>query len=55
MPLPSKIVAEVLPPIDVVAQWEHDPDVRVIDGRVRRAMQAGLDRLARARRFPIIG
>ena len=55
MPLPSKIVAEVLAPIDVVAQWEIDPDVHKIDGRVRRAMQAGLDRLARARRLPIIG
>lgn len=55
LPLPSKIVAEVLAPIDVVAQWERDPDVEMIDGRVRRAMQAGLDRLARRRRLPIIG
>lgn len=55
MPLPSKIVAEVLEPIDVVAQWEHHPDAGVIDGRVRRTMQAELERLARRRRFPIIG
>ena len=55
MPLPSKIVAEVLEPVDVIAQWERHPDVDVIDGRVRRTMQAALERLARRRRFPIIG
>lgn len=55
MPLPSKIVAEVLDPIDVTAQWQRYADVEMIDGRVRRAMQAGLDRLARRRRLPIIG
>ncbi len=55
MPLPSKIVAEVLEPIDVAALWQADPDVDRIDGRVRRAMQAALDRLARRRRLPIIG
>lgn len=55
LPLPSKIVAEVLDPIDVAAQWQADPDVERIDGRVRRAMQAALDRLARRRRLPIVG
>lgn len=55
LPLPSKIVADVLEPIDVVALGEADPDLGRIDGRVRRAMQAGLDRLARWRRLPIIG
>jgi hypothetical protein len=29
--------------------------VEKVDGRVRRVMQATLDRLARRRRFPIIG
>ena len=55
MPLPAKIVAEVLEPLDVAAQWAVHPDAAVIDGRVRRAMQAGLDRLARRRRLPILG
>ena len=55
MPLPSKIVAEVLEPIDVAAMWDIDPDAARIDGRVRRTMQAALDRLARRRRLPIIG
>lgn len=55
MPLPSKIVAEVLEPIDVPALYEAECDIARIDGRVRRAMQTGLERLARRRRWPIIG
>jgi len=55
MPLPSKIISEVLDPIDVVAQWGPNPDVDKIDGRIRRLMQVNLDRLARRRRLPIIG
>ncbi len=55
MPLPSKIVTEVLKPIDVVGQWGENPDVEKVDGRIRRLMQAALDRLARRRRLPIIG
>jgi 1-acyl-sn-glycerol-3-phosphate acyltransferase len=55
MPLPSKIISEVLEPIDVVGQWGEHPDVGKVDGRVRRVMQAALDRLARRRRLPIIG
>jgi len=55
MPLPSKIISEVLDPIDVVAQWGPDPDVEKVDGRIRRLMQVTLDRLARRRRLPIIG
>ncbi len=55
MPLPSKIVCEVLDPIDVIAQWGPDPDSEKVDGRIRRLMQATLDRMARRRRLPIIG
>ena len=55
MPLPSKIVCEVLEPIDVVGQWGPDPDPRKVDGWIRRLMQVRLDRLARRRRLPIIG
>lgn len=55
MPLPSKIVTQVLEPIDVVGQWGPNPDPEKVDGRIRRLMQAELDRLRRRRRLPIIG
>jgi len=55
MPLPAKIVAEVLPPIDVVGRWGADPDVAAVDACVRRVMQAALIRLARRRRLPLLG
>jgi len=55
MPLPSKIISEVLDPIDVVAQWGPNPNLEKVDGRIRRLMQVTLDRLARRRRLPIIG
>lgn len=55
MPLPSKIICEVLDPIDVVGQWGTHPDTAKVDGRIRRLMQVTLDRLARRRRLPIIG
>jgi 1-acyl-sn-glycerol-3-phosphate acyltransferase len=55
IPLPSKIVTEVLEPIDITAQFGKDPDVAEVDEYVRSAMQAALDRLAKQRRFPILG
>lgn len=54
-PLPSKIVTEVLEPIDVVAQFGDDTNVDEVDAHVRAVMQNALDRLARQRRFPILG
>jgi 1-acyl-sn-glycerol-3-phosphate acyltransferase len=55
VPLPTKIVADVLEPIDVVAQFGDEPDVADVDAHVRSAMQVALDRLARERRFPVLG
>ena len=55
MPLPTKIVTRVLPPIDVVAQFGEDPDVDEVDAHVRHVMQRALDELARARRLPVLG
>lgn len=55
IPLPTKIVTRVLPPIDVVAQFGNDPDIGEVDQYVRAAMQQGLDELAARRRFPILG
>src|ERR1700744_982012 len=55
VPLPSKVVTEVLEPIDIAAQFGKDPDVAEVDEYVRSVMQAALDRLAKQRRFPILG
>ncbi|MCX2934150.1 lysophospholipid acyltransferase family protein [Mycobacterium sp. CVI_P3] len=53
-PLPSKIVMEVLEPVDPAA-FGTTPDVDEVDDHVRRVMQRALDRLARQRRFPVLG
>jgi 1-acyl-sn-glycerol-3-phosphate acyltransferase len=55
MPLPTKIVTQVLQPIDIAAQFGEDPDVEAVDAHVRQVMQTGLDELAAKRRFPILG
>jgi 1-acyl-sn-glycerol-3-phosphate acyltransferase len=55
LPLPSKIVTQVLAPIDVVEKFGEDPDVHAVDAHVRDVMQSALDKLARKRRFPILG
>jgi 1-acyl-sn-glycerol-3-phosphate acyltransferase len=55
LPLPAKIVTEVLEPIDVTARFGADPDVGEVDVHVRSVMQAALKRLAGQRRFPILG
>lgn len=53
--LPSKIVTELLEPIDIAAQFGDDPDVGEVDAHVRGVMQSALDRLVRQRRFPVLG
>jgi 1-acyl-sn-glycerol-3-phosphate acyltransferase len=55
MPLPTKIVTEVLPPIDIAAEFGDNPDVKEVDAHVRGVMQKCLDELAAQRHFPIIG
>ncbi|BDB45128.1 MULTISPECIES: lysophospholipid acyltransferase family protein [Mycobacterium] len=55
LPLPAKIVTEVLEPIDVVAQFGTDPDVAEVDAYVRSVMQRALDRLSAQRRLPVLG
>ncbi|OBK72632.1 lysophospholipid acyltransferase family protein [Mycobacterium sp. 1164985.4] len=55
IPLPSKIVMQVLPPIDIVAEFGEDPDVDEVDAHVRQVMQRALDELATERRLPILG
>ena len=55
LPLPSKIVTQVLDPIDIVEQFGEDPDFDEVDAHIRDAMQTALDKLAKQRRFPILG
>jgi 1-acyl-sn-glycerol-3-phosphate acyltransferase len=55
MPLPTKIVTEVLEPIDIFARFGEQPDVDEVDAHVRSVMQEALDRLARQRRLPVLG
>jgi 1-acyl-sn-glycerol-3-phosphate acyltransferase len=55
LPLPAKIVTEVLEPVDVTARDGNEPDVDEVDAHVRGVMEAALKRLADQRRFPILG
>lgn len=55
MPLPTKIVTQVLPPIDIAAEFGNDPDVRRVDAHVRAVMQHAMVALARKRRLPVVG
>jgi 1-acyl-sn-glycerol-3-phosphate acyltransferase len=53
IPLPAKITIEVQEPIDVKDIEAADDDV--IHDKVEASLQAGVDRLAAERRFPVIG
>lgn len=55
LPLPTKIVTQVLAPIDVRQEFGDQPDVAEVDEFVRGRMQAALDELARKRRLPVLG
>ena len=55
LPMPTKIVTQVLEPVDIVAQFGKDPNPAVVDEHVRTVMQQALDELAATRRFPIVG
>jgi 1-acyl-sn-glycerol-3-phosphate acyltransferase len=54
-PLPTKIVTQVLEPIDIIAEFGENPDIAAVDAHVRKVMQRALDRLGRERRLPILG
>jgi 1-acyl-sn-glycerol-3-phosphate acyltransferase len=53
LPLPTKIVIEIQEPIEAEDIADNDDDA--IDSRVLASLQAGVDRLAAERRFPVIG
>lgn len=55
IPLPTKIVTQVLDPIDIEAEFGPEPDVNDVDAAIRARMQDVLDELARERRFPVLG
>lgn len=58
IPLPSKIVNEILPPIRVSAKPERADDDAYVDriyGQVQERIQEAVGLLARTRRFPILG
>ena len=55
VPLPTKIVMQVLPPIDIVKEFGEHPDIDEVDAHVRHVMQRALDQLAEERRLPVLG
>ncbi len=58
IPLPSKICTEFLEPIEVDSDPERENDavyVEKIYREVEAAIQAGVDKLAKKRKFPVIG
>lgn len=55
LPLPTKIVTEVLEPVDIVKMFGEDPDISEVDAHVRSVMQSALNRLAAQRQLPVIG
>ena len=54
-PLPAKVTVQVLDPIDLRKRFGDAPDPQEVYDEVTATMQACLDELARARRFPLIG
>jgi 1-acyl-sn-glycerol-3-phosphate acyltransferase len=58
LPLPAKIRTEFLDPIPVDSDPERADDTEYVDAiynEVQSAIQAGMDRLAKRRSFPILG
>jgi 1-acyl-sn-glycerol-3-phosphate acyltransferase len=55
LPLPAKITIEALPAIDLRERFGEDPDPAEIYEHLTTAMQDTLDRLAEARRLPVVG
>jgi 1-acyl-sn-glycerol-3-phosphate acyltransferase len=55
LPLPTKVVTQVLEPIDIQTRFGADADVETVDAHVRSVMQEALNDLAAQRRFPVLG
>jgi 1-acyl-sn-glycerol-3-phosphate acyltransferase len=54
-PFPSKIVIEVLPPLEITKKDVSDANVKKTYARVLKVFQDGLDTLASQRKRPIFG
>ncbi|MFN8203993.1 MAG: 1-acyl-sn-glycerol-3-phosphate acyltransferase [Solirubrobacteraceae bacterium] len=55
VPLPAKIVVEVLPRIDLRDEFGPEPDVDEVYDEIVARMQDALDALASERRWPVLG
>jgi 1-acyl-sn-glycerol-3-phosphate acyltransferase len=55
IPLPTKVVTQVVESIHLMREFGKDPDVDEVDSHVRTVMQEALDRLAEERRLPVLG
>jgi 1-acyl-sn-glycerol-3-phosphate acyltransferase len=55
LPLPSKLVVQVLPPVDLRAAFGPEPDERAVLDRLSGTMQEMLTELGRRRRLPVVG
>jgi 1-acyl-sn-glycerol-3-phosphate acyltransferase len=55
LPLPAKISIRVLPAIDLHRRFGEQPDVDAVYDHVTGRMQRELDKLAAARRLPLVG
>ena len=55
LPLPSKIIVEALPPLDIREEFGEQPDLDEVYDHIVRQMQETLDALASERRLPLIG
>ena len=58
IPLPTKLRYEILDPVEIDPDPDRTDDDDYVDGKYREveeALQAGVDRLAERRRFPILG
>jgi hypothetical protein len=58
LPLPAKIRTEILDPVTVSSNPDREDDDKYVKSKYReveRALQQGVDRLARKRKFPIFG
>jgi hypothetical protein len=55
VPLPSKLTMEVLPAVDLEAEFGEDPDADDVYEHLVARMQETLDTLVAERRYPVLG